>query len=68
MEVSPPLFGILLYHISSGEHHWLTPGFSVLDLITSHCGKRPLEEWRFEMNIKYNYYYLNIIIQISSKN
>ena len=47
MEVAPHLFGILLHHKSSGEYHWLTSGYSVLDLITSHCGSRPLKEWRY---------------------
>jgi hypothetical protein len=52
MEVAPQLFGILLHHVVSGEFHWLSPGYSVMDLIRSHCGSRPLNDWRFSLRIR----------------
>ncbi|XP_019852139.1 PREDICTED: focal adhesion kinase 1-like isoform X1 [Amphimedon queenslandica] len=52
LEVAPHLFSILLEHTVSGEYHWLSSGYSVLDLITSHCGSRPLHEWSFSLKIR----------------
>ena len=51
IDVAQQLFGILFHHTKTEEHHWLTPGYSVLELIRAHLGSQSLDDWRYYTTI-----------------